>query len=155
MHCPPPPNILACFTIMRKWKWLFLNGCKCKSRIYAVTEFLNPCQDGINASRVRRLWIQSSETSAEKTRYVERCNELLIYLLWPRERHLLNVFRECMCQVSCWKPEQCPAWRLLDVQNTWVKLWIRLHYRRRRLFLVMMLDCIIDALIKSWYWTAL
>jgi hypothetical protein len=33
--CP----ILAHSTIMRKWKWLSVNGFKCKSLIYTVTEF--------------------------------------------------------------------------------------------------------------------
>ena len=31
-------------TIMRKWKWLFMNGCECKNHIYMTMEFLNLCQ---------------------------------------------------------------------------------------------------------------
>ena len=44
--CP----ILANSKQMRKWKWLFENNCKCKRPISTMTEFLNLCQDGTNAS---------------------------------------------------------------------------------------------------------
>ena len=30
-------------TIVRNWKWLFVNGCECKSSIYAAMIFLNMC----------------------------------------------------------------------------------------------------------------
>jgi hypothetical protein len=35
---------------MKKWKWLLVNGCECNSQICTVTEFLNSCQGGKNAS---------------------------------------------------------------------------------------------------------
>lgn len=37
-------------TGMRKWKWLFMNGCEWRGRIPAVTELLNFCQDGTNVT---------------------------------------------------------------------------------------------------------
>jgi hypothetical protein len=37
---------------MWKWKWLFVNGCKCKSMIYTMTEFLNLSQDVIDRGGV-------------------------------------------------------------------------------------------------------
>jgi hypothetical protein len=49
-HPPPIAWKVTDSTIMRKWKWLFMNGCKCKSLICSVTEFLNLCQNGTNAS---------------------------------------------------------------------------------------------------------
>jgi hypothetical protein len=33
---------------MRKWMWLFVNGCECKSPIFTETEFLNSFQGGVN-----------------------------------------------------------------------------------------------------------
>jgi hypothetical protein len=35
------PVEVASSTMMRKWKWLFLKGCKCKSLISTVAEVLN------------------------------------------------------------------------------------------------------------------
>jgi len=37
-------------TIIRNWKWLFVGGCKCNIPIYTVMDFLNLCQEGMNAS---------------------------------------------------------------------------------------------------------
>jgi len=37
-------------TIMKKWKWLFMSGCTCKSLFSVVSEFFNSCQDGTGAS---------------------------------------------------------------------------------------------------------
>jgi hypothetical protein len=36
-------------TVMKKRKWLSVNGCDCKSPISTATELLNSCQDGTNA----------------------------------------------------------------------------------------------------------
>lgn len=41
--------------VKRKWKWQFMNGCECKSPVPARTIFLNPYQDGTDASVC--LWI--------------------------------------------------------------------------------------------------
>jgi len=38
-------HVMAHSTIMRKWKWLCVGGCKCKSLISVVMEFLNMWQD--------------------------------------------------------------------------------------------------------------
>lgn len=35
---------------MKKCKWPYVNGCKCNSIISNMTKFLNPCQDGSNAT---------------------------------------------------------------------------------------------------------
>jgi len=32
-------------TVIRNWKWLFVNGCEYESPIYTAQEFLNSCQD--------------------------------------------------------------------------------------------------------------
>lgn len=34
---------LADSTIVKKWKWLFVNNCKGKNRMSRATEFFNPC----------------------------------------------------------------------------------------------------------------
>ena len=35
---------IAYSIIMRKWKWMSVNGCECKRSVSTVTEFLNPWQ---------------------------------------------------------------------------------------------------------------
>jgi hypothetical protein len=35
---------------MKEWKWRLVNGCECKSPLSTATQFVNPCQDGTNAS---------------------------------------------------------------------------------------------------------
>jgi hypothetical protein len=37
-------------TVMRKLKWLFVNGCEFNDNICVATEFLNSCQGGTDAS---------------------------------------------------------------------------------------------------------
>jgi hypothetical protein len=37
------PLKVADSTIVKKWKWLFVNICDCKSRMSKATEFFNPC----------------------------------------------------------------------------------------------------------------
>jgi hypothetical protein len=37
-------------TVMKKWKWLFMNGCKCKGPISTVMERLKLCRTGASAS---------------------------------------------------------------------------------------------------------
>jgi hypothetical protein len=41
--------------IVRKEKWLFMNGCEYKSPVSTVTEFLNSCHDWKSLSTVWRL----------------------------------------------------------------------------------------------------
>jgi hypothetical protein len=36
------PLKVADSTIVKKWKWLFVNICECKSRMSRATEFFNP-----------------------------------------------------------------------------------------------------------------
>lgn len=49
---PDHTDILCHFhhTILRKWKFIFLNSCQRKSPISTTEEFLNLCQDATNAS---------------------------------------------------------------------------------------------------------
>jgi hypothetical protein len=42
-------------TLMMKWEWMLVNGCKCRSLSSAAMEFLNLFQDGTNASVARGL----------------------------------------------------------------------------------------------------
>lgn len=50
---------------MRMWKWLFTNGCKCKSQISTEMEFLNSHQDGINVLICSGIMLKNYDTSAE------------------------------------------------------------------------------------------
>ena len=46
-HYRNTPEIAIC-TVMRKWKWLCMNGCKSISPITSATKFVNSCQGGEN-----------------------------------------------------------------------------------------------------------
>jgi len=37
-------------TNVRKWMWLFMNGCECNTQLHDPTEFLKSCQGGTYAS---------------------------------------------------------------------------------------------------------
>jgi hypothetical protein len=50
---------------MGMWKWLFTNGCKCKSLISTEMGFLHSHQDGINASVCSWIMLKNNDTSAE------------------------------------------------------------------------------------------
>ena len=50
---------------MRMWKWLFTNGCKCKSLISTEMGFLHSHQDGIKASVCSGIMLKNKDTSAE------------------------------------------------------------------------------------------
>ena len=43
------------FAVMRKWKWLSMNGCEYKTPISAAAEYLNSCHGGTDASLWRGL----------------------------------------------------------------------------------------------------
>jgi len=49
LGCWSNTSDVADSTIMRKWKWLFVSGCGCKSLNYTVMEFLRSCRHGTNA----------------------------------------------------------------------------------------------------------
>lgn len=42
---------VASSTVMRKGKWLFMKGCKFKSPVFAVTQFLNLFQSGTEGEK--------------------------------------------------------------------------------------------------------
>jgi hypothetical protein len=50
---------------MEMWKWLFMNGCEFKGLISVVMEYLNWCQDGIDASVCLGIMLKNNDTSAE------------------------------------------------------------------------------------------
>jgi hypothetical protein len=52
-------------TVMKKWKWLLMSGCECKSPISTARAFLNSCQDGTNASVGSRIMLKNNDTSVE------------------------------------------------------------------------------------------
>jgi hypothetical protein len=52
-------------TIMRTWKWVFVNGCECNSLISDVIKFLNSCQDWKNASVCSEVMLKNNDTSGE------------------------------------------------------------------------------------------
>jgi hypothetical protein len=47
---------VADFRIMRKWKWLLVNGCECRSVISNAAEFLNPYKEGKMGRCSCRVW---------------------------------------------------------------------------------------------------
>jgi hypothetical protein len=49
-------------TVLMKWKWLYLNGSKCKRSISATTEFLNSCQSGSKISVCKQRNTPSNST---------------------------------------------------------------------------------------------
>jgi hypothetical protein len=55
--------------IMRKWKWYFVDGCKCKRLTSTGTTFLNFCQDGTSALTYLGIMMQNNDTyrSADKS----------------------------------------------------------------------------------------
>jgi hypothetical protein len=54
---------VANFTVTRKWKWVFANGCECESPLCAATYMLNSCQDGENASMSCGIELTSNDIS--------------------------------------------------------------------------------------------
>jgi hypothetical protein len=52
-------------TVMEKWNWLFVNGCKYKSPVYTAMEFLNSCQDRTNASMCLGIMLKANDTSLD------------------------------------------------------------------------------------------
>ena len=65
---------IANATIMRKWKWLLVNGCECKSLISTVTEFLkswNKCFVMLSSM------LKNDDISVEYMSYIHCCNDFL------------------------------------------------------------------------------
>jgi len=56
---------LAHSTMIRKWKWLFVNRCACKNPIYTWRIFLKSCQDGTNTSVWWGIMHKNKDTSLE------------------------------------------------------------------------------------------
>jgi hypothetical protein len=52
-------------TIMKKLKWLSMNGCECKSTISTATVFSNSSQDGTDASMYWGIMLKNNDTSVE------------------------------------------------------------------------------------------
>ena len=77
-HCSKSWDV-ADTTVVRKVKWVFLNGCKCKSPICTVTEVLNLCQDGIKASICLGIMLKNNDTSAEWMSYIQNVNDMTFY----------------------------------------------------------------------------
>jgi hypothetical protein len=50
---------------MKKWKLLFVNGCKCKSLISTMAEILNLYQDRTNASMRSRIVLKNDDILVE------------------------------------------------------------------------------------------
>jgi hypothetical protein len=50
-------------TIMKKWKWPFMNGCQCKCLICTVTKFLNSSQNWTYASMCLGIMLKYNENS--------------------------------------------------------------------------------------------
>jgi hypothetical protein len=46
---------------MRKWMWMFVNGCECKGQIFNRTESLN----GANVSKFSEILMRNNDTSVE------------------------------------------------------------------------------------------
>jgi hypothetical protein len=51
-------------TIVGNWKWLFVNGCECKSSIYAALIFLNMCYIK-KTSMCSGIMLKNNDTSGE------------------------------------------------------------------------------------------
>jgi hypothetical protein len=60
-------------TVMRKWKWMFVNSCECKRPISAATAFLKFNEGWKNASVCLEIVLQSGAS-------VSRINELYLKL---------------------------------------------------------------------------
>jgi len=60
---------MASFTVMRKWKLLFMSGRMCRSCVFAVRKFLNSCQDVTNTS-IRSGIILKNDTHVEYISYI-------------------------------------------------------------------------------------
>jgi uncharacterized protein (DUF4213/DUF364 family) len=56
---------VADYTVTKKWKWLLVNGCECKSPISTATEFSNSRQDGTNASICLGVMLKNNDTSVK------------------------------------------------------------------------------------------
>jgi len=56
--------------VKRKWKWQFVNGCECKSPVSARTKFLNPYQDGTDASICLWILLKNNDNSLEQMCYI-------------------------------------------------------------------------------------
>jgi hypothetical protein len=52
-------------TIMRKWKWLFMSGCKCKSAVSAPIEFVKSYQVDTNISVCLRILLKIDDTAVK------------------------------------------------------------------------------------------
>jgi hypothetical protein len=78
-------SYLSADATLKKWKWLFINGCKCKSQIYIMMElfiivtnpqskssvsttlkFLTLCQDDTNVSFCWRIVLRNNCSSLEQ-----------------------------------------------------------------------------------------
>jgi len=71
-------------TITRKWQGLFLNGCKWKSLIYMIREFLKLRHRWVKCINVLRGRKLKSNTSVENMSYNKYCNHFSFscYGLW-------------------------------------------------------------------------
>jgi len=52
-------------TVLKKWRWLIMNGYKYNSLIYIITEFLNSCQDVTNALIASGIRMTTNDASVE------------------------------------------------------------------------------------------
>jgi hypothetical protein len=50
---------------MREWKWLPVNGCKCRSLIYATMEFLSYCKSVVDALNLLRIMLKNNDFLGE------------------------------------------------------------------------------------------
>jgi hypothetical protein len=57
---------------MKKYEWLFVNGCECKSPVFTMMKFLNSLQDGTDASICLGIMLKNNDAS--------RINELHLTL---------------------------------------------------------------------------
>ena len=53
---------VVCSTLMRKWKWLFMNGCECKSLMSTAKECLKLCH-GVQMQQCAKELLKSNELS--------------------------------------------------------------------------------------------
>ena len=57
-------------SVKRKWKWQFMNGRECKIPVSARRKFLNPYQDGTDASGCLWILLKNNDNLVEQMCYI-------------------------------------------------------------------------------------
>jgi hypothetical protein len=61
--------------IMREWKWLSMNGCRCRNLIYAIMEFLSFCKGVVDKSNFLEIMLKNNDALVESVSNISYWND--------------------------------------------------------------------------------